>query len=58
MYAKDPFALSVNSVSEIDEASLSDIMPDLSEAFPLLDVELSRLQEGDEPRSQGNVEFN
>ena len=58
MYAKDPFALSVNSVSEIDEASLSDIMPDLSEAFPLLDVELSRLQEGDEPRSQENVEFN
>ena len=58
MYAKDPFALSVNSVSEIDEASLSDIMPDLSEAFPLLDVELSRLQEGDEPRSHENVEFN
>ena len=58
MYAKDPFALSVNSVSEIDEASLSDIMPDLSEALPLLDVELSRLQEGDEPRSQENVEFN
>ena len=48
----------MNSVSEIDEASLSDIMPDLSEAFPLLDVELSRLQEGDEPRSQENVEFN
>ncbi len=48
----------MESVSEIDEASLSDILPDLSDAFPLLDVELSRLQEGDAPRSQENVEFN
>ena len=48
----------MNSVSEIDEAALSDILPDLREAFPLLDVELSRLQEGGEPRSHENVEFN
>ena len=58
MYANDPFALSVKSVSEIDEASLSDTLPDLSDAFPLLDTELSRLQEGGAPRSQENVEFN
>ena len=58
MYAKDPFALSVDSVSEIVETALSDILPDLREAFPLLDVELSRLQEGGEPRSHENVEFN
>ena len=48
----------MNSVIEIDEAALSDILPDLREAVPLLDVELSRLQEGDEPRSHENVEFN
>jgi hypothetical protein len=58
LYANDPVALSVKSVIEIDEASLSDIPPDLSDAFPLLDEELSRLQEGGAPRFHENVEFN
>ena len=48
----------MKSVIEIDEASLSDIPPDLSDAFPLLDEELSRLQEGGAPRFHEKVEFN